>query len=57
MQSIAPLTACSCCPAIYTLACWRALPFVGIQHGGELPLELRNCECGSTLAIELEVAS
>jgi len=27
---------------------WAALPFVGEMLG----LELRNCECGSTLAIE-----
>lgn len=35
-------------------AAWQALHFVGIQDGAGGPdLELRNCRCGSTLAIEL----
>ena len=40
-------------------AAWRSLEWVGVQrfdgHDGEPPLvlELRNCTCGSTLAIEI----
>lgn len=44
---------CSCGRS-HSLASWRDLPYVGIQRvDGEPDLELRNCACGSTLAIEL----
>jgi hypothetical protein len=34
---------------------WSQLKYVGVQHCDGLPsLELRNCTCGTTLAIELE---
>ena len=34
---------------------WAALPLVGIQRlDGEPDLELRQCKCGSTLAIEVK---
>lgn len=45
------------CGAAYDAAAWRTLAFVGWQvfpRDGELPevrLELRNCPCGSTLAL------
>lgn len=42
------------CHRTYTRESWDALPLVGIQHVDEgLDLELRNCGCGSTIAIEL----
>jgi hypothetical protein len=47
------------CGARYDAAGWLALPYLGVQQldAGEPRLELRNCTCGSTLAIELrEVA-
>lgn len=30
---------------------WEALPLLGIQPDDEEPLELRNCHCGSTIAV------
>jgi hypothetical protein len=37
---------------------WVELRFVGIQtFGAREALELRNCTCGSTLAVEIETAS
>lgn len=48
--------ACRCCPRTYTAATWLALPFVGIQDAGEFGrLVLRNCVCGSTLAVEQRI--
>jgi hypothetical protein len=46
---------CLCCASEYDTAQWLMLPLVGTQHGDEqLPsLELRNCKCGSTLAVQL----
>jgi len=45
---------CTCCYRWITGEEWSKLPFIGRQEGedGEL-LELRNCQCNSTLAIEL----
>lgn len=46
---------CQTCGAKYlTGEAWDALPFVGIQHGGGMSIELRNCVCGSTLSVEIE---
>lgn len=44
---------CNTCGRTFDNAGWSQLPYVGIQHGGEFPLELRNCSCGSTLAQEV----
>lgn len=42
----------------YTAAEWAALPLIGFQDFGDgEPLELRNCACGSTLAIEFKPAN
>lgn len=51
---------CFCCGAIYTPSDWDALPLVGSQpttddNNKPLVLELRNCGCRSTLAIERPV--
>ena len=46
---------CSC-NRPYTEAEWRALPFVGYQAGEADRLALRNCPCGSTIAIVQAVA-
>ena len=49
----APFKLCSCCGKVFTRKQWRELLFVGLQDfPGEPLLELRNCDCGSTLAIE-----
>jgi hypothetical protein len=46
---------CKCCGISYDAAGWLSLPRVGVQRGDvEQPsLELRNCSCGSTLAVAL----
>lgn len=42
------------CGSELTAEAWSALPFVGIQDLGEGErAELRNHDCGSTIAIEL----
>lgn len=45
------LARCACGLA-YDLSAWRVLPYVGLQEDGDDEiLELRNCSCGSTLAV------
>lgn len=41
---------CTCCARVISRAQWQSLPYVGVCMG---ELELRNCACGSTLAIPL----
>lgn len=48
--------ACSRCRRTYDRKTWRALRFVSVWDylpGEEAPIELRNCRCGTTLAIRL----
>lgn len=46
---------CACCHRSYTLSEWEDLPEVGTQPDGDgYVLVLRNCPCGSTLAIRTE---
>lgn len=47
----APIKACTCCGHEYTLAAWVALQLLGYQTDEDETLELRNCACGSTLAM------
>ena len=47
---------CGACGCSYTADKWRALPLKGIiddrrEHADGERLELRNCTCGSTLAV------
>jgi hypothetical protein len=50
------------CGRTHTPSEWPHLPFVGVMDGFEaegnepaIPsLELRNCDCGSTLAVEIQ---
>ncbi len=53
---------CSC-GRTFTRQEWEGLPLLGLQPPGESPQgqghlwygqELRNCPCGSTLAVEVE---
>ncbi len=56
VQPQAELKQCHCCCRVYDEEGWRALPKVGeIDNGREVGerLELRQCECKSTLAWEL----
>ena len=51
---------CRCCDTIYTRQGWGRLHRVGFmghfRHRGSVyALELRDCVCGSTLAIEVEI--
>ena len=43
---------CSC-GRHHDAAAWRGLPFVGVQAMGGERVELRNCQCRSTIAVEL----
>lgn len=48
---------CNTCGATYDANGWAGLIAVGVQYiGGELQ-ELRQCQCGSTLAIEVTLAN
>lgn len=55
------LIRCSTCSTRHNTVSWTALQRLGVQHvpAGDLPeepafaLELRNCGCGSTLAVEV----
>jgi hypothetical protein len=42
------------CGALYSLPDWQDLELVGHYPDERPPLELRNCECGSTIALEVE---
>lgn len=46
---------CGCCARVYDATSWAALPYVGVQtfDDGGPAIEFRNCECKTTLAIEL----
>ena len=46
-----PDKACAC-GRVHDVYDWVRLPFVGIMSDDVDRLELRNCECNSTLAIE-----
>jgi hypothetical protein len=41
------------CGLTHDAAAWSCLPYVGVQRDEFEALELRNCPCGSTLAIEV----
>lgn len=46
---------CACCGRTFTASSWLSLKYVGQQDDGEGGwLNLRNCPCGSTLAVESE---
>lgn len=49
------VAACRCCGVDLSGADWSAMPLVGLQFGedDDPVLELRNHDCGSTLAIEV----
>jgi hypothetical protein len=43
------------CGATWSEPEWRELPFVGYAENGDGgELELRNCTCGSTIAVQRE---
>lgn len=51
---------CTCCHREHDSAAWAALPLVGYvgSHwagGKAIAVELRNCVCGSTIGVEVEV--
>jgi hypothetical protein len=46
---------CGRCARSFTQAEWAALPLLGVQVFPDEKLELRNCPCGSTLAVPLLV--
>lgn len=44
---------CTCCSRAITRAEWAQLRYVGVQADDVMALEMRDCVCRSTLAIEL----
>ncbi len=44
---------CRCCQSSHTPAGWESLPFKGVYRDEEKALEMRDCGCGSTLAVVL----
>jgi len=53
---MSPIKVCPCCVRAFTAADWARLPLLGDMlsedETGTYRLELRNCSCGSTLAVE-----
>lgn len=46
---------CRACGTSFDAAAWAALEYKGVQNFDDLePLELRNCRCGSTIALPAE---
>ena len=43
---------CSCCGKLYQWLEWMELALVGDWDWADMHLQLRNCECGSTLGVE-----
>ena len=47
------------CGRTYIDRTWRELPRIGFQVGvrgdRDVPCELRNCSCGSTISLEVEI--
>jgi len=56
LDEIRTFKRCTMCDAEYTKAGWRKLHLLGYQDllEDEPPIELRNCPCGTTLAIECD---
>jgi hypothetical protein len=50
---MAPIKTCGCCGKTYTAQEWAALPLLGRMRMDGESLELRNCSCRSTLAMEV----
>lgn len=44
---------CTRCHTVHDSASWADLPSIGRQDFGFSVLDLRNCTCGTTLALEL----
>ena len=44
---------CKACGRVYDAKTWALLSVLGTMDDGVQPLELRNCTCGNTLAIEV----
>jgi hypothetical protein len=52
-----PVLATCSCGRTYTRRQWLALPLVGVQkdHHGHPALSCRNCTCGSTRTVDVEL--
>lgn len=51
---------CPCCRREYDAAAWSKLPLCGYvgafrAHGHRYAVELRHCECLSTIGVEVQV--
>jgi hypothetical protein len=49
-----PVVKVCACGEVFSASQWSALRYVGEQDDGVERIELRNCPCGSTIAILLE---
>lgn len=54
----APAKVCPCCARTYDASAWAALPLLGVQRSedesGRYELTLKNCDCGSTIGVEVQ---
>lgn len=48
-----PPKVCTCCGTPHDAFAWSRLPYVGVMRDEEGAIELRNCGCGSTIAVEI----
>jgi hypothetical protein len=49
------LKLCTRCNTVHDTRSWESLKLVGPQDFGFSVLELRNCTCGTTLAVEMRL--
>ncbi len=49
-----PFKTCTCCGQSFTRANWQTLKLIGHQVDEDEDLEMRDCLCGSTLAVVVE---
>jgi hypothetical protein len=54
LRASSPVKHCGC-GATHDREAWRSLPLAGIMVDGDELLELRNCRCGSTIALPLQL--
>lgn len=48
-----PVKCCTCCGRVWLQSEWDELPSLGVQDYGDGKLDLRNCGCGGTMAMEV----
>jgi DnaJ-class molecular chaperone len=56
LRAVLPAKKCAC-GATYNTRTWEKLDLVGTMEDDVETIELRNCMCGSTLAVVVEAAA